>query len=195
MIRNQDRSERRRKFLVYLIAFIMIGSTFGVIFFGFSSGTGSVKYNDFKFVNKGSFWSTKVNGMGALFTYFPTEIESINVSADISSRLKDRIEIDITSDYNDNYAESFALAQYQMGLVLNNFRMFTRNGFAGKNPSNFTIITCKDATNFVPVIYFKSGNETNIFLEDNCIIAEAATKADVIRVKDRLVYSILGVMG
>ncbi len=194
MRRGYDGVERRKKFLVYLIAITMIGSTFGVIFFGFSSGTGSVKYNDFKFVNKGSFWSTKVNGAEAIFTYFPTEVESINASGDISGKLKDRLEIDITSNFNDTYADSIALAQYQMGLVLNNFNMFTRNGFTGKNPSNFTIITCKDATNFVPVIYFKSSNSTNIFLKDNCIIAEAATRADVIRVKDRLVYGILGVM-
>ena len=189
-----DRVEKRKKFMVYLIAFVMIGSTFGVIFYGYNSGTGSIRYNDFKFVNKGGLWSTNVNGREALFTYFPSDVEPINISSSINSKLKDRLEIDVTSDFNDTFAETIALAQYQMGIVLSNFNVFVRGGFTGSNPSNFTVITCKDASDFVPSIYFKNSNATNVFLKDNCIIAEAASKADVARIKDRLVYGMLGII-
>ncbi|MEK6948680.1 MAG: hypothetical protein AABX34_00555, partial [Nanoarchaeota archaeon] len=74
-----------------------------------------------------------------------------------------------------------------------NFNIFVRNGFTAEQ-QNFPIITCNQSTNFVPVIYFKSSNATKVYLDNNCITAEALTQADVIRVKDRLVYGILGII-
>jgi hypothetical protein len=182
--------------MVYLMGIIMVGSVFGVIFFGFGpgSGTGSVKYNDFKFINKGSFWSTIVDGREALFTYFPDDVKSITVDGSIIGVLKNKLEVDVTSDFNDTFAQEISLAGYNLGITLNNFNVFVRQGFTAENDYNFPIITCEDANNFVPVIYFKSANETNVHLKDNCVIADALRQDDVERIKDRLVYGMLGVI-
>ncbi len=67
-------------------------------------------------------------------------------------------------------------------------------GFTTKNEFNKPVITCKNATLYVPVIYFKKSNETSITLEGNCIIAEAFRGEDFTKIKDRLVYGALGVM-
>ena len=97
-------------------------------------------------------------------------------------------------DINDTFAEGIALAEYQMGITLSNFDVFTRNGFTNQTKYNAPIITCSDATNFVPVIYFAKGNATKIYMEGSCVIAQAGNHADVIRLKDRLVYGILGII-
>ena len=47
----------------------------------------------------------------------------------------------------------------------------------------------------VPVIYFKQSNETKVIIDDDCIIAEARNNIDILRIKDRLLYSMLGVIG
>jgi len=51
------------------------------------------------------------------------------------------VQIDITSDFNDSYAEGIALAQYQMGVSLNNFNLFVRSGFTAENQPGTLIIT------------------------------------------------------
>jgi|SRR3989338_4913743 len=192
---REERVEKRKKFLVYFIGFIMVFSVFGVIFFGFGDGgTTSLRYNDFKFANKGSSWSTMINEKEALFTYFPSDVGGINVSNDVINRLKNILEIDVTSGFNDTFAKQISLAEYNMGLTLDNFNVFVRQGFTAESQYNFPVITCEDATPFVPVIYFKKSNETKVYLEDNCIIAEALRQDDVERIKDRLVYGILGII-
>jgi len=184
--------------MVYFMAILMVGSLFGIIFLGFrsggSAGAATVEYNDLKFINRGTFWSTNLNGIEAFFTYIPTELELILTDDNAINRLKNLVELDITSDFNDTYAEGIALAQFQMGSVLNNFNVFVVRGFTRENTANFPIITCNTATAHVPVIYFKQGNVTKIYLENNCIIAEAGAHADIIRLKDRLVYGLLGII-
>ena len=176
MRKHHNRADKTKKFMVYFIGFIMISSVFGVIFFGFQGGGASVKYNEFKFFNRGNFWSTNIDGREAMFTYFPSEIEPIPADAAAISRLKNKPQIDITSDLNDTFAEGIALAQYQMGITLSNFNVFTRNGFTNQTRYNSPVITCNSSTEFVPVIYFTKGNATSIYLQDKCIIAKAATK-------------------
>ncbi len=194
MRRTRD-EQKGKKFMVYLMGILMVGSVFGLVFFGFGSGGAtSMKYNDFKFVNKGNSWSTIVDGREAIFTYFPSDVESVVIDSNVISRLENRLEIDATSDFNDTFAEQISLAGYNMAITLNNFNIFVRQGFTAENDYNFPVITCEDSTNFVPVIYFRSFNETKVYMEDNCIIAEALRQEDVERVKDRMVYGILGII-
>jgi len=191
---RRERSNIGKKVIGYFIGIIMVFSAFGVIFFGFGAGSeGTVKYNGLKFIDKGNFWSVNVNGREALFTYLPDEAASVNVGSSAVERLKNVVQIDATSQFNDTLAEPIALAQFQMGVTLNNFGVYLRNGFID-NASNFPIIKCEDSTNFVPVIYFRSANETKIYSDGLCVIAEAANAADAIRLKDRLVYGVLGII-
>jgi len=174
---------------------VMFGSLFTFIFFGFSGGgsTGRVSYNGFDFINRGDHWSTTIDGRPAFFTYFPDDLGFIFVNLDVINSLKNVVQIDITSDFNDTFSQSISLAEYNLGLTLNNFNVFIRQGFTTEQ-QNFLVITCEDASNFVPVIYFKSSNVTKVNLKDNCIIVEASTPQDFERIKDRLVYGILGII-
>lgn len=193
MRKNHD-GQKGKKFMVYLMGIVMIGSLFGVVLFGFGGGATSIKYNDFKFVNKGNFWSTVVDGREAIFTYFPSDVETIVIGDNVINRLENRLEIDVTSDFNDTFAEQISLAEYNLVITLNNFNIFVMQGFTTENDYNFPIITCEDATSFVPLIYFRSSNETKVYMEDDCMIAEALRQEDVERIKDRLVYGMLGVI-
>ena len=191
---RRERSNIGKKIIGYFIGIIMIFSAFGVIFFGFGAGSGgTVKYNGLKFTDKGNFWSVNVNGREALFTYLPDELASLNAENAAIEKLKNAAQIDATSKFNDTLAEPIALAQFQMGITLNNFGVYLRSGFID-NTSRFPIIKCEDSTNFVPVIYFGSANETKIYSDGLCVTADAANGADAIRLKDMLVYGILGVI-
>ena len=196
MRRDVIRAEKKKKLLGLIMVVVMFGSVFTFIFFGFSSGgrsSGIVEYNGFEFINRGTYWSTVVDGRDALFTYLPDDLGFIFVNQDVIGRLRNKVQIDSTSEFNDTFAEPIALAQFQMGSTLFNFDIFVRNGFTSEQ-ENFPVVTCNDASAFVPVIYFRSSNITKIYLDNNCIIVEAVSRADVIRIKDRLVYGILGII-
>ena len=187
---------KRKKLLVVIMGLVMFGSLFTFIFFGFQSGgraSGVIDYNGFEFINRGTYWSTVVDGRDALFTYLPDDLGFIFVNQDVIGRLRNKVQIDSTSEFNDTFAEPIALAQFQMGSTLFNFNIFVRQGFTSEQ-GNFPVVTCNDASAFVPVIYFRSSNITKIYLDNNCIIVEAVSRADVIRIKDRLVYGILGII-
>jgi len=195
-MRRPHDGEKRKKILGIILGITMFGSVFTFIFFGFNTGgraSGSVDYNGFEFINRGTHWSTSVDGREALFTYLPDDLGFIFINPDVINSLKNKIQFDITSEFNDTFAEPIALAQYQIGVTLNNFDVFVRNGFKSKQ-QDFPVITCNDSSNFVPVIYFKSSNETRVYLDNDCVIAEASNPADITRIKDRLVYGILGII-
>ena len=190
----KEKKQKKRWGLILFIVFIMIGTSVSFVFFGFSPATERVKYNGFSFVNNGNIWIAKINGREAAFSFLPSEVESVSAFEDFSKRLQGKFEIDVTYDLNSTYKESIALAQHQMELTLSAYDVYVGKGFTANNTFNKPIIRCADATFNVPVVYFRQGNTTNIHDENNCIIAEASANADFIKVKDRLLYGILGVM-
>ena len=191
----KEKKERKRWGLILFLVIIMIGTSFSVFFYGGSPQNEIVKYNGIKFVsssNQGP-WIAKVNGKEATFSFLPTEVETINVNGDIE-KLNGKFEIDVTSDVNSTYKEAIALAHHQMTLTLAPYNVFIRQGFTTNSTFNVPIIECDDATSNVPVVYFVYGNSTSISLENDCILVKASTDADFIKIKDRLLYGILGVI-
>jgi hypothetical protein len=190
----KERKEKRRWGLMAFIVVIMVGTSFSVVLFGFSSVSENVKYNGIKFTGDGAKWTAKINGNYAAFSFLPNEVEKIKAPEQLSDVLSGRIEIDSTSAANSTYREAIALAQHQMGLTLGAYGTFLRQGFEANNSYNFPIIGCSDATSGVPVVYFQESNLTEIEIINNCVIAKVSSEIDVIKIKDRLLYSMLGVI-
>lgn len=192
----QEKKERKKWGLIVFLVFIMIGTSFSFVFFGFSPVSEKIKYNGytFTFISSQNIWIAKINGRQAAFNFVPMDVANINISGEIAAMLRDKVEIDVTYDINSTFAQPIALVQHQLGLVLAQYNIFVRKGFTLNNTFNLPIITCKDATLNTPVIYFKYSNTTQAHVDGNCIIAEAATDADIIKIKDRLLYGVLGVM-
>ena len=190
----KDKTEKKRWGLIFFIVLIMVGTSFSFVFYGFSGDSEKVKYNGATFVKFPDRWEAKIDGKQAAFTFLPSEVESIAALDDSFKTLQGKPEIDFTYDLNSTYKESIALAQHQMELTLSAYDVYVGKGFTANNTFNKPIIRCIDATFNVPVVYFRQGNTTNIHDENNCIIAEASANADFIKVKDRLLYGILGVM-
>ena len=190
----KEKKEKKSWWLIIFIVMIMIGTSFSFVFFGFSGTSEVVKYNDLKFIKKTDRWEAKINDRYAAFSFLPSDVENIPSLNDSTKMLQDKFEIDTTYDQNSTYKETIALANYQMGLTLANYNIFIRQGMALNNTFNLPIIRCTDATPQVPVVYFREGNSTIIYSKGNCIIAEANSNQEFIRIKDRLVYSILGVI-
>lgn len=188
---KKEKKSKTGVIMAALIAFIMVGSILGYVSMDRQT---QYKYNDVKFKQEQIGWSTVINNKKIVFNYLPQEVEQIELSPEVINALKDKPEIDVTSKVNDTFSEEIALAQYTLAQTLNNFNVYIMQGFTTNSTFKMPIITCKDATQAVPVIYFQKSNETKVTLQENCIIAEARNNLDIIRIKDRLIYSILNII-
>ena len=189
----KEKSEKKRLGMIFFILLIMVGMSFS-LFSGFSGNAEKAKYNDIKFTRFPDRWEAKISGKEAAFSFLPNDVENIPVSGDFASLLQSKPEVDVTYDVNSTYNQSIALAQYQMGLTLEAYNIYVRQGFTSNNTFKTQIIKCKDATQNVPVVYFRYANATRINVNGSCVIAEASSNSDFIRAKDRLLYGILGVV-
>lgn len=190
----KDKAPKRKWGSIIFLVFIVIGLSVSATFIGFGPESGKVKYNGIAFSGNGQVWTAKINGKQSSFSFLPAETEDIKINGDFVKVLAGKYEIDVTSQLNDTSREPIALAAHQMGLTLGAHNVFVRAGFTTNNSFSFPVITCNNATQYIPVVHFRRSNSTSINAQGNCIIAEASSNADVIRVKDRLVYGILGVM-
>ena len=190
----KEKKEKKRWGLIFFIVVIMIGASFSFVFFGFSPEGESSVYNGIKFTKLPDRWEAKINGRQAAFSFLPAEVEKISLMDNALNKLQNKFEVDVTSDLNSSQKEPIALAQHQMGLILFNYNIYVRKGFTTNSTFSLPVIRCKDGTAIVPVVYFKQGNKTGIYSENNCVVAEASSAAEMIKVKDRLLYGILGVM-
>ncbi|MEA2037983.1 MAG: hypothetical protein U9O94_10840 [Nanoarchaeota archaeon] len=191
-MRKKEKQSKWGIFLVAFIALVMISSVIGFLYGG---ETNQFKYGDIKFIRTVDGWQTSVNNKRVTFDYFPGDLEYIEMDPAITMLLANKPEVDLTSNTEDLFLEDIALAQYNMNLVLNNLNVYVRMGFDTNNSFDLPIITCEDSSMAVPVIYFKRSNQTNITLEDSCVIVEASNSNDVLRIKDRLLYSMIGIIG
>jgi len=190
----KEKKVKKRWGLMVFIVIIMIGTSFSVFLYGGSPANEVVRYNDIKFTGNGQMWIAKINDRQAAFTFLPSEVQDIPISDGINELLQDKYEIDVTSDFNSTYKEPIALAQHQMGLTLATYNIYMRQGFTKNNSFNLPVITCENSAASLPVVYFEYRNSTGISLNNTCVIARASSNQDFIRVKDRLVYSMFGVI-
>ncbi|MBW2988688.1 hypothetical protein KY358_00055 [Candidatus Woesearchaeota archaeon] len=189
---RKEKKSRWGAIVVFFISFIMATSIIGFLYGGESD---TVKYDEFRFRRTDIGWSARIGDKILDFSFFPSEVENINLSQDIVVSLLNRPEIDTTSELDSLFSEEIALAQYNMAVALNNIRVYVRKGAVEEdNEFGLPSITCEDATSSVPVIYFMRSNQTKVSLEDNCIIAEARSSVDILRIGDRLLYSMLGII-
>jgi hypothetical protein len=157
-------------------------------------GDVTTKYNNFKFSKSNNQWATKVDGKQFLFHYHPTQVDSINISKHIVEKINNSYQLYQTSDENSTYKEAIALAQFEILNSLSQRNKYIVNGFTKPSKFSLPVINCFNATITVPVIIFEKSNITEISEENNCIFLRARSESDMISIKDRLLYGILGII-
>ncbi len=191
-MRKEKKNLLSKNAMTIFIVIIMVGSVIGYMF---GRGTeDSFKYNGYRFLKKGNKLVLKINKAEFEFDYLPSSVEDINISSEILDKFSNTIEIDSTYDNNSKWKEGIGIAQYDLEQGFNNLGIYLVKGLTTENDYGLPIIRCEDATTKVPVLYFKESNQTKVWIDDNCVIAEAKSEIDFIRIKDRLLYGLLGVM-
>ncbi len=193
MGKRERKTERSKQIWIsLLIAFLMVFSVFGVII---GSQDNSMKYGKFKFTQSQNGFVTKINGTEVPFYTLPSQVGFINVSPDITAMLRNSYFVVVSFDpaaAKESLAAveiaRFDFSQYFYGKLVYN-GVTNNTGEYSEQP----VITCANATAETPVIYFNFSDTPSIVRVDDCIFINAKG-SDVLALRDRLLYSYLGVI-
>jgi len=160
----------------------------------------SYVYNGFKFTKVSSLWLTEIQLDNTLFRittrYSPNELEHINVEPGIYEKIVGSKGIYFT--VSGNLSSVSVLAITELGRIIG-----TRYGLLNipsqaaltESDDNETLVkTCKDAVNGTGVIWFKLGNTTAAYSDQNCVIIQGTEEWDIVKAADRVTFGLLGVM-
>lgn len=195
-----QKEEKKSSKTLWMSLFICAIMILSVI--GFMSNDGNsnsnLKYNNFSFsLTEDNQWILNPKSpekQQIMFYNHPSEVDYINISSETSSMLADTKMIYVTSDPDDLFKDAIGLAEFEMKDIMEKQGVYFVYSFTKENVFNKTIITCKNATFSVPVLYFRHGNETRISYESNCIILESESEYGILRLRDRILYDFFGVI-
>jgi hypothetical protein len=184
--------------MTVLIVVVMVSSIIGFVFSDISMGgqnTNTLSYNGFTFTQGNAGVELKLNGQALYFSYLPSQVDFIPLNSTALEPLKASRMVYITSDANSENAIAMGGFTYTVSEALKAEGSYGVQAFTAGNAFGKPVITCINATKFVPVILIQdSFNTTEIYLENNCIIVNATSSIDIERLGNRLSYGVLDVI-
>ncbi|MCX6707678.1 MAG: hypothetical protein NT001_06075 [Candidatus Woesearchaeota archaeon] len=197
IIKGEKKSSKTLWMSIFICA-IMVLSAIAFMSNRDDSSNSNLKYNNFSFsVTEDNKWILNLKSpekQQITFYNHPSQVEQINVTPEISSILASTKMIYVTSDPDDLFKDAIGLAEFEMKDIMEKRGVYFVYSFIKENRFNKTIITCRNSTSSVPVLYFRQGNETGISYDDNCIILESDSESGILRLRDRMLYDLLGVI-
>ncbi len=196
---RKDGSRTKRILFTSLVLLVLassiLGFTLSALPFGTQQGSEKMKYNGVELFQSGDGIATKVDGQVIGLTYFPSELEDVD-AGNITRTLESSRMVYATSDPDSSIATAISGTEFDINRVLKAGRSsFLAPVFTKENLYNKSIITCSDATAFVPVLFFNFTNSTTkVSEEDGCITINVASESDLNKVRDRVLYELLGAM-
>jgi len=200
--KNQHRPKKRKRLFSpgmlvgIVLGFLMVTSMFGFITAYTDQSQTTLQYNEFRFEQTTRGFATDVDGQTLEFSYFPESVESISVDQQVIDKLKGVNALTLTYDPESEINQSAALVQYNLGSLYEEAldvyvtRALTNNTLFDSLPQ----ADCEQATQFVPVVKLTKANQTRVSQQGNCILVEATSDVDMIRLQDRISYGLLGVI-
>jgi hypothetical protein len=201
---NKSKFFSSRNLMVWFFIIIMSFSIGGLFFFGGPQTAETARYGNFNFYKQGNFWMTKINGKALPFTYLPNELGSINVSEGLKDKLTGKYSLYITFDPSQGNLAETDLARFELRDDLANFyNAYATEGVTSASGSYMLpVVTCENATPFSPVIVLTQANQTqagegsdgSITIDGDCILVQGQG-GSLLKLKDRIMYSLAGIMG
>lgn len=193
MKRHDEAKEKRKQ--IFMSTFIVLIMSLSVLGYMVGrEGEDVTKYNGFKLFKVDNQWATKISGKQYLFYFHPTQVERINVSKSIIEKINQSMQIYLTSDENSTNKEAIALTQFEISNSWSQNNKYIVDGFTKNNKYSKPVITCLNATSYIPVLMFEKYNVTEISEENKCIFLRARSDQDFLALKDRLIYGVLGII-
>ena len=191
-MKEKDDNRRSKILISIFIAFIMVTSIIGFMFGQYSAE--QYKFRNYKFTGTDQGLSLVINKQEVYFDYFPTDANITDFDTGIDKMIKSTKMLYLTYNYTSPYSEALGKSAYDLMLTMDKFDVYIQPAFTNLTQFSVPVITCANATAFVPVIYFKESNQTRAYLDSGCIVMEAESETNFVRLKDRVLYGFFGIL-
>ena len=194
---RKESGNSSKKWFALFVGIVMIASVAAfVLSLSPNTQSSSFRYGGLTFRQDTSgFFSSEINDQPISFRYMPEDLTDIGLPEGIVQAITSTSAISITYPWNSSLAQGMALFQLDASNVLTlRYDVFTQPGFTTANQLNTPVITCANATSFVPVLLLQDANSTGIGADSSnpsCIILEASTELGFSRVSERFLYALL----
>ncbi|MBI4149100.1 hypothetical protein HY491_01505 [Candidatus Woesearchaeota archaeon] len=189
MITRTEKWYKRKSAYALALLIVMVASTIGfALVNNNTTGQGtSNEYNGYTFVATPQGWMSTVNGQRIAFAYHPSELEQISMPR--IERSRGRVYL-ISHPNETTFDASFAASR--LGAFLQ---------FAGSSPQEACAVAegCGDipvrnCTEPLVMVYYRGGNETKAYQQDNCVVLEAPADYELSQLNERAIFQVLGIM-
>ena len=179
--------------MALFIVLIMTSSILGFVWTNIT--TDNYTYKGHKFKLQGDSFTLTINGQKINTNYLPTEIEHIQVSEEVKTKIKGAPMFYLSFNPESENIEYIDRTRFELTNEIQKTNIYAISGKTINSTSyNLPIITCENATAYVPVILLKDSNTTEFSLKDDCIIAESSSKEGFIALKDIIIYTIFNII-
>ena len=171
----------------------MVGSVFGVFFYGSNGSTGvDASYNGVKIEQTDYGYLVEVDNQEYLFQTHPTYLENLDLVYFDNIIATGGFALSFNPDHEA--VAFFDAARLMLAQAAQTMNIIYAEGISKESAQYpLQVITCELATESMPVILFETGNVTSVNFENNCLIinAPAYISAQYIQA---LQYKVLGIM-
>jgi len=171
-------------FIIIIMALSVLGYVGGSFF---SKEEQLLDYNGYKLYHINNQWTITLNSIKYSFQYSPLELEELEfpTSFDIKSISKVYLGYNSNDTFKvENYINVLARVIYNQGKIIQQ-ACTTEEGCP-----NIPIIDCVNNIGIIIV----SGEENNYTLEGKCLRITAVDEVELLKLTERTIYSLLGVM-
>jgi len=196
---REEESKTKKLLFGIVIGFVLVSSIIGFTFSAipFQSGIfqdGTISQSGLDFYATATGVATIINDQPYEFTYFPDELDAVQTSDSVTLISGSRM-VYVTSDPNSVLATEISGVEFDLSKALErNYNSFVEVAFTEANRFGKRIITCEDATLNVPVLFFNYTNTTTSVSNLNgCITINVVDDTSLTRIRDKLLYELLGV--
>ncbi len=188
--------EKQALILFGVLAILIIGILV-LLIRNSEGGTENFVYNDYAIqeIREGNYvgyrTSVFIDGRGPYFMntrYSPRDLEDITVEEKLRSHIDNKTVLFIhVKDLNESFTGQTSVAGLELDGLIERFYSI---------PVKFedNLMDCSDANETTLVYEFRLSNENKISFDGGCIIAEGKTQEDFVRLADRTIFHLLGIM-
>lgn len=197
---DERRSQRNKKIMSYVLVLLMVASVAGIYASTTqSSGQGDYVFEEYSFYVRqepslGNQYVFALDGdkSGAYFYGLPQDTLRLTSEGNLSAMFGLAPFYVLTFDGDIRYASFFDQIRYELDLYSG--KLSVPAVFLENQSETLPVITCANATLETPVIELQISNETNIITKDDGCIEISAKNADLGLIRDRLLYTALGII-
>jgi hypothetical protein len=198
MKKNKESNSKKTLISIFFVV-IMVASSLGILLSGYAPQADEIVYGDHTFKQDGNYLVTTVNKTKIKIQSYPSDLESVKVDDAVRGLVGSAKMIYVSYPINGTDTNAMGMAAqagFDLGEYLDGKGIYTVLGVSDTNNGHEAIpmLNCRNATAAAPAIVFGMGNESSIIADGYCVRITGVSGYDYIRLKDRLVLKIAGVM-